>query len=602
MFDVFYSGTAPNLFPHERAADSLEHARELSRTRYFWWVNYLTDYSGWDFLWEPSPWQADQRHAWPSQWQKDSGTYLVPKQGYAETNYRTDQQLTRYYDLPSWTIPAGFDVESFDWSWHPDPTDPPYIYQFGTQHQRTGGPQYTVPGGQDLKFVDQLRGSVKTGSTPIVEIDHMDGHAGSVPGVIKTVRYFDNYRDVLTRIANTVEHEYVWIVSSLCDYNNFDFSWHPEFWQNTMLHVFASEDQKFGDTFYMHVPTFRERIGQFALLDWYDLNFVSMSVPRRPMPVIQHTDDSHVEAVKTREWSGPLALFATREVDASRLPAVNLWRSETKTIVPLDASAGAVIVPRVAVPDIDTQLYDYARIDKTQRSTFSAPLQDVVFISYDEPDADRNWDILQAQCPRARRVHGVAGMELALEAAADASTTPWYYAVFAKTRLYEDFDFSFVPDLMQQPKHYIFNARNTVNGLEYGHMGVILYNSAGIRSVNQAQDWGLDYTLSFPHEAVPILSCYGQFDQTPYHTWRTAFRETAKLAYFESQQPSVEGAYRLRAWLNQAQGPYAEWCLRGARDGQEFFESTDGALASLKQSFRWQWLREYFVARYGELD
>ena len=601
MFDVFYSGTKPNLFAHEQEAESLEQARELSRTRYFWWINYLTDYSGFDFLWEPSPWQAHQRHAWPSQWQKDSGTYLVPRAGFTETNYRTDAVLTRKPSSDPWTIPDNFDRDSFDFSWHPDPTDPPFTYQFGTQHQRTGGPQYHN-GGSALKFVDQIRGSVRSGTTPIVEIDHMDGNAGSVPGTVKTVRYFDNYRDVLTRIANTVEHEYVWIVSSVCDYADFDFSWHPEFWQNTMLHVFASADQKFGDTFYMHVPTFRERIGQFALLDWYDINFIDRSVPRRPMPVIQHTDDTHVEAVKTREWSGPLALFTTRDVTATNLPAVNLWRAETKTIVPLDASAGAVIVPRVAVPDIRTQLYDYALIDKTRRGMLQAPLQDVVFISYDEPDADRNWEILKSRCPRAQRVHGVAGMELALEAAADVSATPWYYAVFAKTRLYEQFDFSFVPDLMQQPKHYIFNARNTVNGLEYGHMGVILYNCKGIRTVNQSQDWGLDYTLSFPHEAVPILSCYGEFDQSPYHTWRTAFRETAKLAYFESQQPSVEGAYRLRTWLSRAQGPYADWCLQGARDGQEFFASTDGSLATLKNSFRWEWLREYFVARHGALD
>ena len=220
MFDVFYSGTKPNLFAHEQEAHSIDHAQQLSRTRYFWWVNYLTDYTGFDFLWEPVPWESNQRHAWPSQWQKDSGTYLVSKQGYAETNYRTDQQLIRYFDLPSWTIPAGFDVESFDWSWHPDLTDPPYIYQFGTQHQRTGGPQYCVAGATDLKFVDQIRGNAKTGTTPIIEIDHMDGHAGGVPGTVKTVRYFDNYRDTLTRIANTVDYEYVWIVSSCCDYHN----------------------------------------------------------------------------------------------------------------------------------------------------------------------------------------------------------------------------------------------------------------------------------------------------------------------------------------------------------------------------------------------
>ena len=661
MFDVFYSGIRPNLFAHEQAADSLEHARKLSRTRYFWWVNYLTDYTGFDFLWEPVPWQAHQRHAWPSQWQKDAGTYLVPKQGYTETNYRLGPELQRlpqetnwqgiglidiswhpdpaeppmvyqfgtqwqktggptyvvpggvdikYVDCPrvykttidnNWVTPDSVDTTTFDFTWHPDDTDPPYIYQFGTQHQRTGGPQYIVPGATDIKYIDQIKISTRQVATAIYEIDHMDDNAGKIPNTTKTVRYFDNYLDTLKRIAKNCNEEFIWICSSICDYSNFDFTWHPEQWQATMLHVFASSGEKFGDTFFMHVPTFKYRANRCQLLDWYDINFIGPGVPRRPMPVIQHENDSHVSAVKTREWSGPLALFVTREIDISRLPAVNLWRSETKTIVPLDASAGAVIVPRVAVPYIHTQLYDYALIDKTQRGTFSAPLQDVVFISYDEPDADRNWEILQAQCPRARRVHGVAGMELALEAAADVSATPWYYAVFAKTRLCEQFDFSFVPDLMQQPKHYIFNARNTVNGLEYGHMGIILYNSAGIRSINQDQDWGLDYTLSFPHEAVPILSCYGEFDQTPYHTWRTAFRETAKLAYFESQQPSVEGAYRLRVWLNQAQGPYAEWCLRGANDGLEFFNTTNSELDTLKQSFRWEWLRSYFEQRYGQL-
>ena len=72
MFDVFYSGTKPNLFLHEQEAHNIDQAQQLSRTRYFWWINYLTDYTGFDFLWEPVPWQGHQRHAWPSQWQKDA--------------------------------------------------------------------------------------------------------------------------------------------------------------------------------------------------------------------------------------------------------------------------------------------------------------------------------------------------------------------------------------------------------------------------------------------------------------------------------------------------------------------------------------------------
>ena len=738
MFDVFYSGKKPGVFAHEKSAESFEHAQSLSRTRYFWWITYLADYIGFDFLWEPVPWQSEFTHAWPSQWHDHSGTYLVPRTG-ATDNYHFHAQAiptrpytkpykflvkgvefdtswaphphdppynyvfgnqwwpgnimptveyhvpgatqTKYVDTPrarlpekhanrwhtlvdcvwdrswcpdpgdppymyvfgnqwwpaekmptveyhvpgaterkymnwpraelledrtAWTVPANIDESTVDFSWRPDPGDPPYIYQFATQHQRTGGPIYTSPGAVEIKYVNQIRARVDSNATAIYEIDHMCGSAGQIPGTTKTVRYFDNYRDTLIRIAKSIgtEHEFVWICSSICDYTDFDFSWHPEQWQATMLHVFASNDQKFGDTFFMHVPTFAARAEKKALLEWYDVNYLNRLVARRIPPLMSHHSDSHVEAVQTMSWAGPVAVFnaGTSNMPSVALPAVNLWRKETKTIVPLTASASTVLVPKTAVPLIKTQLYDYPYIDKTHRQLHPAQLMDIVFISYDEPEADRNWDILHNKFPQSHRVHGVAGMELALEAAADVSTTPWYWAVFAKTELAANFDFGFVPDYMQQAKHYIFNCRNMVNGLEYGHMGMVLYNCQGIRDINRKGNFGLDYTLSFPHESIPILSCLGRFNTTPYHTWRTAFRETAKLAFFESEQSTVDGQYRLRTWLDRAEGDHAEWCLRGAQDGQEFFETTNGKLDKLKQSFRWEWLREYFNSRYSNLE
>jgi len=670
MFDVFYIGPKPDLFAHEQQVENIEQAQTQSRTRFFWVVSYLVDYTGFDFLYEPPPWQANQRHAWPSQWHKDSGTYLVPKLGYDDTNYHPAPVLTRREDLtawddtsfenfdyswhpdpsepamiyqfgtqwqktggprytvpraslikyvaaprwtkvthdPYWSIPKGITTESFDWTWHPDATDPAYIYQFATQHQKTGGPVYTVPGAIEVKYLAELKIHTVGNATARYEIDHLDGSAGQIPDTTRRVRYFDNYRDTLIRIAKSIgdEHEYVWICSSICDYTNFDWSWHPEKWQATMLHVFASDEQKFGDTFFMHVPSFAARAETVELLDWYDCNFVDpyLSVPRKPIPIIKHNYDSHVDAVLTQDFSGPLAIFSTGNTSSKgiRPPAVSLWREKTKTIVPLSPGAGSVIVPKTTIPYIKTQLYDYPYIDKTHCDDRIDSLMDVVFISYDEPDAEQNWNILAQRCARAKRVHGVAGMETALEAAADLSSTPWYYAVFAKTRLHEQFDFSYVPDRMQQPKNYIFDCINTVNGLQYGHMGIVMYNCEGIRALNRANNFGLDYTLSFAHESVPIVSCYGDFNQTPYHTWRTAFRECAKLAYFESQSPTVDGEYRLNTWLSRAQGNHAEWCLKGAHDGVEFFKAGDQALATLKQSFRWEWLREYFISRYGDLQ
>jgi hypothetical protein len=734
MFDIFYSGAKPNQFAHEQAADSIEHAQRLCRTEYFWWITYLADYSDFDFLYVPPPWQSEYTHVWPSQHHEYSGTYLVPRSGKIKyhfhdqlipnrecndhykvlhqsdfdfswaphphdppyiyvfgnqwwpatvmptVEYHVPDATERKYmtspraDLPknpnrcwydvipdcdwdyswvpdpgdppyiyvfgnqwwpaekmptieyrvlgaterkyvswprvrltplldNWTVPDSVDTSDFDFSWVPDPGAPAYIYQFATQHQKTGGPVYTVPGATEVKYLSEIKTRTTRVATAIYEIDHLDGAAGQIPDTVRRVRYFDNYRDTLIRLAKSIgsEHEYVWVCSSICDYTNFDFSWHPEAWQATMLHVFASNDQKFGDTFFMHVPTFAANAESKALLDWYDVNYVpDVVVPRRAMPVIHHSDDTHVEQVKNAEWPGPLALF-TNGILNFDLPAVNLWRAETKTIVTLNYSASAVIVPQAAVPYIKTQLYDYPIIDKTHKLK-KDQVMDVIFISYDEPDADKNWTELKNKTPRAKRVHGVAGMELALEVAADQSSTPWYYAVFAKTKIHENFNFSFVPDYMQQPKHYIFDCLNTVNQLQYGHMGIVMYNCQGIKKLNQQKNFGLDYTLSFPHESVPVLSCYGNFDQSPYHTWRTAFREAAKLAYFESETPSVDGAYRLDVWQTRASGQYAEWCLNGARDGIEFFNASNKELPVLKQSFEWRWLRSRFVSKYGERE
>jgi hypothetical protein len=733
MFDVFYIGPKPDLFAHEQRVENIEQAQQQSRTRFFWVVSYLVDYTGFDFLFEPVPWQSQYTHTWPSQWDQYYGACLVPTHvdkieyhnhdhllpakshpenyhkitdcefdqhwlphpwdppyiyvfgnqwhrpeimptieyhtpgaterkfiqwpraslpidmtnwtvpvdidttnfdfswlpdpgspsyvyqfgtqhqrtggpvysvpGATEVKYVQYPRSTKINTDPYWTIPTGADTTSFDWTWHPNATEPAYIYQFGTQHQRTGGPIYTVPGAVEVKYVEQIKIKVDSKSAVIIEIDHLDGNTTQIPNTVKTIRYFDNYRDTLIRIANSLlgQYEFVWICSSICDYAGFDFSWHPEQWQSTMLHVFASNEQKFGDTFYMHVPSFAEYAERKELLEWYDCNFVDISVPRRHMPIIKHNLDSHVDAVKTMTWPGPIALFVGGAESPVTCPAVNLWRAETKTLIPLDPGANAVIVPRTAVLGIKTQLYDYAYIDKTKRSTKPAQLQDVIFVSYDEPEAEGNWKKLQDKCPRAKRVHGIEGMENALAAAAELSSTPWYFCVFGKTELYPGFDFTFQPDYFQQPKHYIFYSENRVNKLVYGEMAVIMYNCNLILD-NRDQEFGLDYTLSFPHEVIPLISTYGNFNTSPYHTWRTAFREVSKLYDQQEKLPSVETEYRIKIWETVAEGDYAEWALTGAKDGREFYKKYKDDFAYRKNSFHWQWLRNYFSTLYGEVN
>jgi hypothetical protein len=55
---------------------------------------------------------------------------------------------------------------------------------------------------------------------------------------------------------------------------------------------------------------------------------------------------------------------------------------------------------------------------------------------------------------------GVTGRVAAYHAAAEMSTTPWFFAVFAKLEVNPIFDWSWQPDRLQEPKHYIFHALN----------------------------------------------------------------------------------------------------------------------------------------------
>jgi hypothetical protein len=555
----------------------------------------------WDYTWRPEPGSPPYIYVFGNQWwsaeKMPTVEYHMP--GAIERKYMAGPVANLLVNMTNWHVPAHIDTTDMDFSWQPDPGEPPYVYQFATQHQKTGGPQYRVPGATEFKYVDMMRAEVKQEAAPIFEIDHLDGNAGQIENTVRRVRYFDNYRDTLIRLAKSLvgQYEHVWVCSSICDYSGFDFSWHPERWQSTMLHVFASNEQKFGDTFYMHVPTFAERAEKKALLEWYSVNYVPrISVPRRSMPVIEHTADSHVDAVKNTDWAGPVALFTTNGIPIT-IPAVTLWRQETKTIVPLSTGASAVVVPRTAKGSVKTQLYDYPYIDKTQRKRHGDQPLNIVFVSNGEPHADHHYRLLKDSTynrnNHVHRVDGVNGRVAAYHAAAQVSETAWFFAVFAKLEVNPKFDWSWQPDRMQQPKHYIFHAINPVNGLQYGHQAMIAYNR---ELVLNNPGLGLDFTLDSAHEVVPINSGSAHYNATPWMAWRTAFREVIKLC----SSADVESQYRLKQWLATPRTNVENWAwsVWGAEDAVEYYQAVKGEPTELRKSYEWAWLASYaFVKR-----
>lgn len=405
----------------------------------------------------------------------------------------------------------------------------------------------------------------------------------------QSMRYMTSHLEMVKRAAAKSRTEFFWLIASCCDYSNFDFSYVPTTWEYDQMHCWASGDQKFGDTFLINVSAWTKQ-QTVEKLEWYQhINWHSDGVERLHWK--KNVSGNLPRTIKDHSFTSLYEWFLINDdveiIDANPI----LW--ENRSIISYNKGI-ASLCPRDVKNQIETQLYDYANIQIKNDAKLSVK-QDIVFVSYDEVDADKNYQILIDKFPNSKRVHGVKGMITALKQAARVSSTDWFYAVFAKTRIHENFDFSFNPDYLQGPKHYIFYSHNTLNDLVYGEMGIIMYNKELVLSSPDKTD-ELDFTMSMPHAIVPIVSCYGDMDASELQTWRTAFRECCKLASFIETQKSVdiENEYRLHVWKTYAKGKYAEWALKGAKDGEEYYQKNKGNKEELNKIMDWEWLAQYF--------
>jgi hypothetical protein len=410
-----------------------------------------------------------------------------------------------------------------------------------------------------LNFVKSKRTKAIEKLYPTVVIDHGNSHSLSGDYVVKyDTSYLNTFRQLLTLLPDTRE-QYVWVISSICDYSNFDFTYICDPYSKEQLHVFPSNKQKFGDTFLVNVNKLRTLVNDMKKLEDYEkINYNNHQQPvRLPCPVFSVMDDTHCASVQY-DYDFPYAAFQTERNDINGDRDINLWEPETKTILVTSTGASTIIVPKEAKQYVKKELYDYPYIKYADKLSYSKPL-DIVFFSNGETCADENYEHLlfltAALDNRVVRVDGVQGRVASQHAAANASETPWYFLVNAKLKVNDKFDFDWQPDRLQIPKHYIFRATNPVNGLEYGHMAMVANNKKLTLNTNPV---GLDFTMDSEHEVVDINSGVAMYNSSPWDTWRTAFRETLKLKYYNEHNNDLEAKYRLSAWVNMGDGQYGE--------------------------------------------
>lgn len=200
-------------------------------------------------------------------------------------------------------------------------------------------------------------------------------------------------------------------------------------------------------------------------------------------------------------------------------------------------------------------------------------MYDIVFISYNETNAEENWELLKRRMPRAMRLHGIKGLHAAHATAAAMVSTEMFYVVDGDAEILDNFDFNYhVADHKLQCVH-VFRAKNPINDLVYGYGAVKLLPTKDVLAI-AVNEPKLDVTTSINrrYEIIHKISNITRFNTNEFNTWRSAFRECAKLgSKIIPEQVDTETEHRLNIWCNVgADRPFGEWAIWGAQAGKNF--------------------------------
>jgi hypothetical protein len=218
-------------------------------------------------------------------------------------------------------------------------------------------------------------------------------------------------------------------------------------------------------------------------------------------------------------------------------------------------------------------------------------MYDIIFISYNEPNADANYSALKSRFPFARRVHGVKGIHNAHVEAAKKSLTNMFWVVDGDAEVVDTFNFDHKVSKYDLDVVHVWRSRNPVNGLEYGYGGVKLLP----RTLTLAMDTSkVDMTtsISSKFKAMPDISNVTAFNTDPFTSWRSAFRECCKLSSkVIDGQVDEETQHRLNVWCTETTDENA---LKGALAGRVYGQENAANLAALSLINDFDWLKSQF--------
>jgi len=209
---------------------------------------------------------------------------------------------------------------------------------------------------------------------------------------------------------------------------------------------------------------------------------------------------------------------------------------------------------------------------------------DIVYISFDEPNADNNYADLIDKCPWAKRSHGVFGSDAAHKAAANLAETDRFITIDADNIVDPDF-FNVEIDMSRIRDMDVISwaGKNEVNGLVYGNGGIKCWPKTVVMNMrtheaapsNDARAQ-VDFCWNIHYVQMNNVYCQVMNNGSPLQAWRAGFREGVKMGLSDGDVISPEDLHkihdknfkRLLTWMSVGEDVVnGLWAVYGARLG-----------------------------------
>ncbi len=194
---------------------------------------------------------------------------------------------------------------------------------------------------------------------------------------------------------------------------------------------------------------------------------------------------------------------------------------------------------------------------------FSLSDIDIFFISYDEPNAETNWQHLNTITNKAKRIHHVKGFDKVHKLCAKASTTARLVIVDGDSWINSNILEYKLDDTDYKTACFSFKSINFINNLEYGNGGVKVWDKNTLLNSNTHElSDTTDFCWDIPYYQIDFTSNTTVQNSSPYQAWRSGYREGVKMTYLNGKPITNWDTDRKKIWKGNL-SKLSVWCTIG---------------------------------------